>query len=247
MAIKGKRKSKPRSAPRAPRREPVTPPTPFLRRRWVQATAAFLVGAFAVVVLVWVTNTLRAEDAEAQAGADAASRRAAATAYQQAVQGAFGQVGVVEPGLTPTIFVEMDAALDAMVKGDTPAHAEATFDRAATDAAKARKELAGFDVAGTIADQGFDTVAATSFTSSADRLERALDLYRQAALVAASAAAVEGAEGERLADVAAGLRDSARTQLDSGWTEYLGALRSGGVAEVPTTGGTVPELPGSGG
>ena len=245
MAIKGKKKSRPRPASRAPRREPVALPTPFLRRRWVQVAAAFLVGAFAVVGLVWVTNELRAGDAEAQAGVDAAARRAAATEYQRAVQGAFGQVGVVDPGITPTIFVEMDAVLDAMAEGgDPPADAETTFERAASDASKARKELAAFDIAGTIADQGFDAIAATSFTSSADRLLLVLDLYRQAALVAASAEAAGGTEAERLTEVATDLRDTARAQLERGWTEYLHALRSGGVAEAPMSGGIVPELPG---
>jgi hypothetical protein len=246
MAIKGKRKSKPRSAPRAPRREPVSLPTPFLQRRWVQAAAAFLIGAFAVVLVVWVTNNLRADDAATQADADAAARRTAATAYQRAVQGAFGTVGVVEPGVPPTVFTDMDAALDDMVDGDPPADAAATFDRAAADAAKARKELAVFDVSGTVADQGFDTVAVTSFTSSADRLVHALDLYRQAALVAASAAAVGGAEREQLAKVAADLRDTAKAQLDRGWIDYLQAIRSGGVAETPTGGGNVPALGGGG-
>jgi hypothetical protein len=116
MAIKGKRKSKQRPAPRAPRREPVPLPTPFLRRWWVQLTAGFLVGVFATIVLVWVTNNLRADDAEAAADADAAKRRTAAVAYQQAVRGAFGQVGVVEPGIAPTVFADMNAALRKPVR-----------------------------------------------------------------------------------------------------------------------------------
>src|SRR5215210_6995863 len=170
MAIKGKRKSKQRPAPRAPRREPVPLPTPFLRRWWVQLTAGFVVGVFAMIVLVWVTNTLRAGDAEAAADADAAKRRTAAVAYQQAVRGAFGEVGVVEPGIAPTVFADMNAALAAAEKGNPPSDAEATFREAATDAAKARRELASFDVAGTVGDKGFDAVAVTSFTNSAKTL-----------------------------------------------------------------------------
>jgi len=192
MAIKGKRKPKQRPASRPPKREPVAPPTPFLHRRSVQLTAGFLVGVFAMIVFVWVTNSLRADDAEAESAADAAKRRAAATAYQQAVRGAFGEVGVVDPGIAPTIFVEMDTALDAMAAGNQPPDAEATFEQAAADAAKARKELAGFDVTGTVADQGFDAIAAGSFTGSAETLVQVLDRYRQAADVAA-AAAVAGA------------------------------------------------------
>jgi hypothetical protein len=247
VAIKGKKRSRQRSAPRAPRREPVALPTPFLRRWWVQLTAGFLVGVFAMVVLVWVTNSIRADDAEAANDADAATRLAAATAYQQAVRAAFGQLGVVDPGVTPTIFTEFDAALDALVQGEPPADADETFQQAARDAREAQRQLASFDVAGTIADQGFDVVAATSFTSSAQTLGQALDDYRRAAAVAGSVVAVGGHEGQRLAEVAVELRDAARTSLADGWTEYLQALRAGGVAEAPTTGGIVPELPGGGG
>jgi hypothetical protein len=247
MAIKGKRKSKPRSAPRAPRREPVALPTPFLRRWWVQLTAGFLVGVFAMVVLVWVTNSLRADDAEAEADADAAKRRAAAVAYQQAVRGAFSRVGVVEAGVAPTIFADMNEALAATAKGNPPSDAEAIFRQAADDATKAGKELAAFDVAGAVGDQGFDAVAVSSFTGSARTLARVLDGYGRAAEVAASAAAVGGEQGRQLAQVAVDLRDAAQADLQEGWTEYLQALRAGGLPELPTTGGIVPELPGGGG
>ena len=54
----------------------------------------------------------------------------------------------------------------------------------------------------------------------------------------------DGGEAERLTEVATDLRDTARAQLERGWTEYLQALRSGGVAEAPMSGGIVPELPG---
>jgi hypothetical protein len=90
-------------------------------------------------------------------------------------------------------------------------------------------------------------VAVTSFTTSAKTLVRALDGYARAARVAASAVAVGGDEGMRLAAVAVELRDAAQADLQEGWTEYLQALRAGGVPEPPTSGGIVPELPGGGG
>ena len=77
MAIKGKKRSKQRSAPRAPRREPVAPPTPFLRRRWVQLTAVFLLGILGMVVFVWVTNNLRATEAEERSAESVAALRTA--------------------------------------------------------------------------------------------------------------------------------------------------------------------------
>ena len=70
------------------------------------------------------------------------------------------------------------------------------------------------------------------------------DLYRQAARVAASSVAVDGPEADRLAEIAIDLRNTARDQLVAGWTDYLNALRAGGLPEAPTTGGIVPELGG---
>lgn len=247
MAIKGKKKPKQRSAPRPPRRAPVALPTPFLRRPWVLLTAGALAGIVAMVVLIWVTNELRASDADEAADEAAAAKRVAASAYQQAVRGAYGQVGVVEPAVAPTVFAEMDAALDALAKGNAPADAEATFRQASADASAARKELAAFDVAGAISDQGFDATEAASFTGSAESLQQVLDLYSRAADVAEQATAVGGAEGERLAEIASDLRDTARAELNEAWNEYLQALRAGGIPEAPTTGGIVPELPGGGG
>lgn len=247
MAIKGKRKPRQRSRPRAPRREPVALPTPFLRRRWVQATAAFLLGVAVMTLFVWVMNNLRAGDAETEADAQAARRQAAATEYQQAVQQAFGEVGVVNPGVPPTVFVEMDAALDQLAKGKAPADAGATFKTASEDAAAAAKSLASFDVAATVRGLGFQPLEVAAFTGSADQLGQALDLYGRAADVAAAGVATGGDVGDRLAGIAVDLRDSARIQLSEGWNQYLTALRTGGVNEAPTTGGIVPELPGGGG
>ncbi len=83
MAIKSKKpRSKPKQVARAPRREPVAVPTPFLSRRWVQAVAVFVVGVFAMTFFVWLTNGLRSNDAEAEAAAEAATKRQAAMAYQ---------------------------------------------------------------------------------------------------------------------------------------------------------------------
>ncbi len=177
-----------------------------------------------------------------EAAGAASSRRVAALAYQRAVRDTFSPLGVVDPGRPPTIFVEMDAALDALAKGKTPADAERTLRRAAEDAAAAKEELEAFDVTATIRDQGFDPLASASFAGSAITLGSALDLYRQAARVATSAIAVSGPERARLADVAVDLRDTASGNLIAGWTRYLQALEAGGIPEPPTVGGAVPGL-----
>lgn len=247
MAIKGKRKPKPRAVSRAPRREPVAVPVPFVRRRWVQVVAAFLLGVAAMTLFVVVTNAERDAGAESDAAALASDRRAAATQYRAAVQTAFGQVGVVNPGVPPTVFVEMDAALDRLASGDAPPDAGATFRSGSKDAAAAAESLAAFDVADAVRDKGFEPLQVAAFTGSAAQLAQALDLYGKSARVAGTALDADGAAAERLATVAVELRDTARTQLTGAWNEYLAALRAGGLNEGPATGGLVPELPGGGG
>ncbi len=71
-----------------------------------------------------------------------------------------------------------------------------------------------------------------------------LDLYQQAARVAESAAVVGGDEQQRLADVAVDLRDTARSELARGWTQYLLALQAGGIPETPAGSGSIPGLGG---
>ncbi|MGH2629122.1 MAG: hypothetical protein ACRDHI_00995 [Actinomycetota bacterium] len=247
MAIKGKRKSRPRAAPRAPRREPVAVPVPFVRRRWVQVVAAFLLGVGAMTLFVVITNAVRDASAESEASARASDRRAAATGYRAAVQAAFGQVGVVNPGVPPTVFVEMDAALDGLSKGKPPLDAAATFRSGSNDAVAAAESLASFAVADAVRDKGFEPLQVAAFTGSAAQLGQALDLYGKAARVAGAALDAEGAAAARLTKVAVELRDTARTQLAETWNEYLAALRAGGVNEGPATDGLVPELPGGGG
>ena len=194
-----------------------------------------------------MTNALRAGDAEAEAGARAADRLAAATEYQRAVQEAFGTVGVVNPGVPPTVFLEMDAALDQLAKGKAAADAEATFESSPRTPRRPRSHSRRSTSRRPCGTADLDALQATAFTGSAAQLRQALDLYGKAADVAAVAAAAGSAEGERLARVAVQLRNSAWTQLSEGWNLYLTALRAGGAGEAHSTGGLVPELPGGGG
>jgi hypothetical protein len=253
MAIKGKRKPKSKPVARAPKRAPVQVTPPWPRRRWVQVTAAFVVGLFVMTLFVWITNGLRQDRANADAAAsasaqaDAATKKLkAATAWQTAADGALSQVGTLNQGLPPTVFADMSAAIDTMdTKGTVPAGAEQTLTDAQAAAKKAVDTLTAFDLVGTIRNKGFNELQAAAFTNSKERMIEGLQLYGQAAEVAALAAkATDPAQAEKLSKVAADLRDSAALVFNAGWQEYQSALRAGGVANIPA--GPIPGLPGGG-
>jgi hypothetical protein len=246
VAIKSKSKSrsKGKQVARAPRRAPVAVPRPFLTRRWVQVVGAFLVGLFAMSAFVWLMNGLRSNDAEASATGAAADKRTAAAAYQTMVQGAFGALGTLEPGLPPAPFPEMQQALTQMAQGKDPQGVEEVFAQTGKDAKAAASTVTGYNVSTTIADKGFDQLEAAAFTGSAQGMVLALQLFQQCAEVAGAAAADAQAPAGDLTDVATGLCSSAQAQLTQAWTDYLAALRAGGVSETPA--GLVPGLPGGG-
>jgi len=239
MAIKGKKRTKPKQVARAPRREPVPVSPPLFQRRWIQVVAAFIVGIFAMTLFVWVTNGLRQEDADSQAADAAATKLTAARAYETAVESALGNVGTVTQGVPPTVFPDMGSALKAMTNGQTPPGAAATFDDAQKNAKKAQKTISSYDVGTKINGKGFTVLEVTAFTGSSQELVQALGLYGQAAEVGAAAADAGGDEAVRLAGVANDLYTSAQTGLNQGWSDYLTALGAGGVSQqLPALGAT---------
>jgi len=245
MAIKGKNKakSKPHPTARAPRREPVVIKPPLFQRRWLQVTGAFLLGLFAAMLMVWVTNGLRQNDAEAASTSDAASRRAAATAWQRQVETDLGTVGTVQAGAPPQLFPAMNATLDAMKKGTLQPTASDTLAAASKGAAAATKSLSAFDVAGTIRDQGFDQAQARAFTDSQERLITALTLYQRAADVGVLATEASQTQQETLTATADELRTDAATELQQAWLTYGEALSAGGI-NITVPAGALPGLGG---
>ena len=243
MAIKSKKpRSKPKQVARAPRREPVAVPTPFLSRRWVQAVAVFIVGVFAMTFFVWLTNGLRSNDAEAEAAAEAATKRQAAIAYQTAVEDAFGTIGVINEGIVPAVFPDMLETLQQMKDGATPKDAATVFQDAATGAKDATDAIVTFDVSGQIADQGFNVPEATLFTSSAQQLSVALLGFQRCAEGGARAAEASGARSDDLLGLVQDLCDGAQAQLSQGWSDYQAAVAAGGIVPTPGSTGSIPGL-----
>jgi hypothetical protein len=240
MAIKGKKRTKPKQVARAPRREPVQVSPPLFQRRWIQVVAAFIVGIFAMTLFVWVTNGLRQEDADSQAADAAATKLTAARAYQTAVESALGGVGTVTQGVPPTVFPDMGAALKTMSKGgQAPPDAASTFEDAQKSAKKAQDAISSYEVGTKINGKGFTVLEVTAFTGSSQELVQALQLYGHAAEVGAAAEQASGDQRTRLAGVANDLYTSAQTELNQGWSDYLTALSTGGIEEqLPALGAT---------
>lgn len=242
MAIKGKSKTKNRakSVARAPRREPVVVKPPLFGRRWIQLTAAGVAGVLAALALVWVTNGLRQNDLD-NATVDAASTRlTAAQTWQRDVTTVIGKVGTVQQGgIPPDVFAEMNAAIDMMKKdGTVPPKAVATFQDASDGARAAVDALTKFDVASTVADQGFNPIDALAFSDSRDRLVNALELYGTSADLAKLAAQAPEAQQPALVKVADVQRARADTEFQLAWNRYNEALVAGGIsAGIPGAGG----------
>ena len=238
MAIKGKSKpkSKPKGVAKAPRREPVEVKAPLLQRRWVQLTAAFVVGFFVMTLLVWVTNGLRQDRAEKDAAAAATTKRAAALAWQRQAESALGKAGTVTAGAQPVMLAPAKAVLQAMKTGTPPANAARTFKTASDDAQAAIDALTAFDLASTIADQGFSASEALTFTESKDRLINALVLYQKAAATGGLAVEATGQPAADLEALANDLMTSADTEFQQAWTTLTEALSAGGVVSgIPGT------------
>jgi hypothetical protein len=244
MAIKGKSKTKsrPKQVARAPRREPVLVKPPLFQRRWLQLTATFVLGLFAMAIVWWVSNGISSDNAQTAAANAASTRRVAAQTWKTAVEGAFATVGTASttPGSPPAMFPDMSTALTAMAKGQVPKGAADTFDKAGASAQTASKTLTKFAVADHIRNKGFNAVEATAFTDSQTQLTQALDLYAKAAAAATLATNATGAQQQQLVAFAQSLQTSATSQLSNAWSSYENALAAGGIVDSPIQPGAVP-------
>jgi hypothetical protein len=242
MAIKGKTKgrSRGRAPARAPRREPVAIKPAFVQRRWVQLVAAAIAGAFAVVMVVWVTNGLRQERADTEEADAAATRRAAAQEWQDTLEGEVGKLGSISPGVPPTVLVPLSGAIDDLADGKAPQGTDATIEDALTLTRAAAEKLDGYDLTTTIADQGFDVEETNYFLNSQGKVVHGLKLYEQSALLAQEALAAEGQERVALARRAVAVREIATSLLNDGWNDYLQAMYAVGLTQVAQPTGIIP-------
>lgn len=234
MAIKGKGRTRTRQPIRAPRRGPVPVPVPFARRKGVQLTAAFVAGLLVFWGGVWLTNGLRAERASEEDSAAALRRRQAGTAWNALVREQVGTIGIFEEGRPPVILPQVREGLRELGKANPSEGAVDELQTAAAGAKTASDAIADFDLIETLRDKGFDQASVLRFLSARDALLTAIDLSRQAALLGALAADLQGRERTELLDQAEALLAHADASVARFYQEHTEAMSAAGIRQAPS-------------
>lgn len=236
MAIKGKGKTKSRQVARAPRRAPVDVPKPVYQRTWVRVIAAFVLGVFAMVVLVWITNSIRSSNEESDAEAAQQTRADALATWRTEVESQIGAVGQIQDPSPPLVAPQVAAAAAAVAKGKEPPVDADALAQLQDDLGSAATALDGFDLTATIRDQGFDAAEVDALLGSRSELVAALQALEQAAgLVVVAIDTDDPATAKSLAAQAQDLDATATALLDDAWRSYRNALIEAKLIDASTT------------
>lgn len=233
MAIKGKGRTRARQPTRAPRRDPVPVPVPFALRRGVQLTAAFVAGLLVFWAGIWLTNGLRQEQASEQDRTQALKRRQAGAAWNDLVETEVGKIGTVQEGRPPVILPDVRMKIGEL-RTDDPKNAARDLQAAADRAEEVAGAIDGFDLTATIRDKGFDEAGVLRFLSARDQLIAAIDLSREAALLAVVATELDGAARKDVLERAESLLSEADTAVTRFYEDHTEAMAAAGIVQQPT-------------
>ena len=232
MAIKGKGRTKTRQPVRAPRRGPVPVPVPFVRRRGVQALAAFVAGLLVFWGGIWLTNGLRAEDRAARADAQELQRRRAGSAWKTFIETQVGTIGTVQEGAPPVVLPDVRTTLTRLTHR-TPGNAATGLREAAAGARTVSSEIEKYDLASLLTGKGFDRGEALRYLSARDEIITSLTLMREAALLGVSAAKLGIADRAEVLARAQSLVADADGAMVRFQTHQLEALSAAGFNPQP--------------
>lgn len=221
MAIKGKSKPKggARSVTRGPRPAYVPVQTPLLRRR------SFWYSVLAVVILasaIGIWYGLAKQRESDRADELAASLRKAATQYQGQIDPILAAVGTpVAPSGFDT-FPDLEAALNALIDGQSEPSDLGPVADATSEAAKgAAADLDAIEAVQIVAGKGFEENIVLYVINSQSRMVQGLELYEQAALLASHAASLEADEAAALATRAKQFVSIAKSVFADGYQDYV--------------------------
>jgi hypothetical protein len=234
VAIKGKGKTRSKSAARAPRRAPVEVKPAFARRRWVQVLAALLAGALVVLSVLWVMNGLRRNREESENAADASARRAVLQQWQTTLEGVLGTIGDVNAGQPPTILPDLEATIDAMAEGKGPDDSQALLKQAAEQADAAVEQLKAVDLSSQIADsEAFTADQTIQLLNSRDEYVLALTLYGDVARL--GLVALNGDQEQELAKRARRQVATAKLTANDAYENTRQVLATAGLVNLAPT------------
>ncbi len=229
MAIKGKTKTKgKRPQARAPRREPVPVPKPVYQRRWVQVTAAFLLGMGVLLFAGWVRSNLREDRASAKAAEQLATQRQAVEQWKGVVEGQIATVGQIQTGSLqpPTVASEVTSALATLVKGRDKGVTADTLASKQKALKNAADQIGTFKLSDAIVGKGFEGGPTEYLLSSQTELASTLHAYEDAARLALLALKADGSSRKDIAAAGNAVADRAAALLQIGWNQYQNALAS---------------------
>ena len=228
MAIKGKGKTKPKQAARAPRRAPVAVKPPFFRRRWVQALAAFLAGLLVMAAAWWAWENLDAENNRQDQAAKLVQQQGALNTWGKGnLEPTLTTVGQLQGSGTPQVATSVGTALDALQQHKDPDVSADDLTALADKLGKAASKLDKFKLAEAISDHGFDQSQADVITTVQSEIASALRSYEVAARL--TARAIEDPKDEDLLATAQEASTTAQSLLQRGWNSYTNILALAGI------------------
>jgi hypothetical protein len=235
MAIKGKGKTKPKQAARAPRRAPVPVKPPMFQRGWVRALAAFLAGVLVLSVTWWAWENINAERARDDVATAQGLQREAVTSWGKGnLEPTLATVGQLQGGGAPQIATDVSTALDAVDNGTEPDVTATDMAALGDELEKAAKELEKFDMSGAISDHGFDKSQTDVITTVQTEIASSLRTFAIAARLTARVID-DPADAELVAD-AREAYTTAQTLLQRGWNSYANIAAVAGVPLQAATG-----------
>jgi hypothetical protein len=229
MAIKGKGKTKARTAARAPRRAPVAVPVPLVRRRWVQVTAAFVVGLGVFWVGIWLTNGLRDQEVAQRQEDELQQQVTAMQRWVAQVEGQVGAITALQDPLPPTLGTEARSAAASIADGKEPAEDPEQLTSQANELADAADTLQEFDLSAAVKDKGFGDRVNTILVSKLQLVE-ALRLYAVANRLTVAAMEAPSEQATTMAEEATEILTTADHVLSDAWRNYQLVLGQVGLA-----------------
>lgn len=229
MAIKGKGKTKTKQVTRAPRSSYTPPPVPLFAKRWVQVTAAFVVGILVVAFVAWIRGNLKASSDDRAERQQQSRERTAMQAYQGQIDPVLTQVGTAQ-GPSFQAFPRLGQTIDAYENGDAGAdeatQAASDTERTAVKVSAALKEI---DTAKLVSGKDLPQAFVSDVIASKTTMSQGIELYRQSAHLFAMALETSGQQQEDLLASAKDVNATATEVFLDGYSDYLAAQVSAGT------------------